>query len=361
MNALVVSETLTPAIFSQEGGIDAMLAKLEADVRAVQTDISTPAGRKAIASLAHKVARSKTAFDDMGKDLVADLKKQTGAIDAERKKVRDRLDALKEEVRRPLDEYEAAEAKRIAIHENTIQAIIDLGLFSDEMPASAEVVDRLAALESLPDRDWQEFKQRAGAARSETFAKLQALKGAALAREAEAAELARLRAEETARLQRERDEQIAAEAAARATREAEDRAEVERQRAARETAEATRLAAERERQAESDRLAAIARAEKAERDAAEAFEKSVRDAAAAAAKAETDRLAAIEAERQRVADIEAAAAKEAERRAADHEHKKRFNSEALEALIGLGLSRPQAVDVLTAVYRGAVPHFSITY
>ncbi|MDB5618535.1 hypothetical protein [Tardiphaga sp.] len=263
MNALVVIETLTPAIFSEEGGIDAMLAKLEADVRSVVTDISTAAGRKAVASLAYKVARSRSAFDEMGKDLVSDWKKQAKAVDMERARVRDRLEALQAEVRKPLDEYEADEAKRIADHQNTVQAIIDLGTFSNDMPLSGYVVDRLTALDALPDRDWEEFKQKAATARSETFAKLQALKGASLAREAEAAELNRLRAVEAERLRREHEERISVAAAEAATKLAEERAAQEAKRIADE-------AAERERQAEQDKAAAIARAEKAERDAADA-------------------------------------------------------------------------------------------
>src|SRR5882724_789698 len=104
MNALVVIETLTPAVYSQPNGIETLIANLEAKVRGVPTDISTPAGRVAIKSLAYQISRSKTALDDMGVALVADLKKQTGAVDAERKKVRDRLDALRDEVRKPVDD-----------------------------------------------------------------------------------------------------------------------------------------------------------------------------------------------------------------------------------------------------------------
>jgi hypothetical protein len=43
--------------------------------------------------MAYKVARSKTALDDGGKKLVADLKQIPKKIDAERKRVRDPLDA----------------------------------------------------------------------------------------------------------------------------------------------------------------------------------------------------------------------------------------------------------------------------
>jgi hypothetical protein len=343
MNALVVIETLTPAIFSEEGGIDAMLSKLEADVRSVATDISTPKGRKEIASLAHKVARSKTAFDSLGKDLAAEWKTKAKAIDTERSRVWDRLEALQAEVRKPLDEYEAAEAKRLADHQNAIQTIIDLGTFSSESPLSGYVVDRLKALDSLPDRDWQEFKQPAAKARSDTFAKLQALKGTALAREAEAADLARLRAAELAREQQEREDRIAAAAAAHATREAEERAET------------ARLKADREK------VEAIAAQKRAEAETARVQEAAERDRVAMELAVEANRLIAIENERQRVAAIAKAEADETTRREADKAHRKSINSEALKALVVAGLTVEQGVMVVTAIVRGHIPHIKISY
>jgi colicin import membrane protein len=119
MNALVSIDvaTLTPASVFAPGGMEGIISKLEAEVRAIDRDITTPEGRDAVKSLAYKVARSKTALDDMGKELVADIKKQAGAIDADRKLARDRLDALKEEVRGPLTQWEEAEANRISGHE----------------------------------------------------------------------------------------------------------------------------------------------------------------------------------------------------------------------------------------------------
>jgi hypothetical protein len=354
MNALVIIETLSPAIFSEAGGIDAMLEKLEADVRAIATDISTPAGRKAVASLAHKVARSKTAFDGMGKDLAAEWKVKAKAIDTERARVWDRLEALQAEVRKPLDEYEAAEAKRIADHQNSLQAIIDLGTFGSDLPASAEIISSLMALETLPDRDWQEFKQKAATARSETFAKLQALKEAALAREAESAELERLRAEQSARERQEREDRIAAEAAARATREAEERAAAEARRVADATAEA-------QRKADQDRADAIALAEKTQRDAEAAAAKAESDRIAAAGRAEAERVAAVEAERRRVAEAEAAALAEAEARERNKAHKKAVNNDAKAALIAAGLSEADSIKAITAIALGQVPNVKISY
>lgn len=354
MNALVVIETLTPAVFTEPGGIEAIISKLEADVRSIDTDISTPAGRAAIKSLAHKVARSKTALDDMGKALVADLKKQTGAVDADRRVIRDRLDALKDEVRKPLTDWEDAEDRRIAGHQNEIQRLIDLASFAAERPTAAEVSERLAALEAMPKRDWQEFAKPADVARSETFSKLTVLKAAAVKFEAEQAELARLRAEQVAREQKERDDRIATEAAEKARLAAEAKA-------AREAKEAADAAEAQRRKIEQDRSDAVARAEKAERDAVAAKAKAAKDKKDAADKADREKAAALKAERDRVAAIKAAEDAETARRERDKEHKKKINSEALAAFVSLGFSDADGVKIVTAIARGVVPNVKISY
>lgn len=354
MNALVVIDTLTPAVFTEPGGVEAIISKLEADVRSIDTDISTPAGRAAVKSLAHKVARSKSALDEMSKALVTDLKKQTGAVDADRRIIRDRLDALKEEVRKPLTDWEDAEDARIAGHQNEIQRLIDMAAFSAERPTAAEVSERLTALEATPKRDWQEFAKPAEAARSEALSKLTALKAAAVKFEDEQAELARLRAEQAAREQKERDDRIAAEAAEQARLVAEAKA-------TREAKEAAARAENERLRVEQERADAIARAEKAERDAKEAAAKAERDRKAAEAKAESDRALAVDAERRRVAAEAEAAAVETEKRERDKEHRKKINSEALAALVKAGLSEADGIKAITAIVLGAVPHVKIAY
>lgn len=354
MSALVVIDTLTPAVFTELGGIESIISKLEADVRAVETDISTPAGRAAVKSLAHKVARSKTALDDMGKALVADLKNQTGAVDADRRIIRDRLDALKDGVRKPLTDWENAEVARISGHQNEIQRLIDMAALTAERPTAAEISERLAALEAAPKRDWQEFAKPAKTARSGAFAKLTVLKAAAVKFEAEQAELARLRAEQAAREQKERDGRIAAEAAEKARMVAEAKA-------AREAKEASDRAENERRVVEQERAVAVARAEKAEREAKEDAAKAERDRKAAEAKAESDRAIAIDAERRRVAAEAEAAAAEAEKRERNKQHRKKINSEALSALVEAGLSEVDGIKAITAIVRGAIPHVKINY
>jgi len=341
MNALVTIETLTPAVVFAPGGVDAIISKLEADVRAVGTDISTEAGRKAVASLAYKVARSKTALDDMGKQLVADLKAQTGKIDAERRVIRDRLDALRDEVRKPLDDFEQAEKSRVEAHEAAIAAMTQL--LHTPAVGSDDVSRYLDELSRIAQRDWQEFSTRATATADEVRNRLNQTLADMTKREQEAAELARLRAEQVAREQAEREARIAAEAAERAKADAEAAAKREAEQVA------SRAAAEQAR-VERERAEAVARAERAE------AEKK-----AAAEKAERDRLAAVEAERKRVADAAAKEAADKARREKDKAHRAKLNNEALAALTALGIEADLGKAVIAAIARGEVPHISIEY
>lgn len=353
MNALVTIDTLTPAVVFAPGGVESIISKLEADVRNVVTDISTEAGRKAIASLAYKVARSKTALDDMGKDLVAGLKAQTGKIDAERRIIRDRLDALRDEVRKPLDNFENAEKERVAGHEAILAAILEAAQLSADA-GTAAINARIGAVRDLSQRDWQEFAARATATIDTARKTLETALAQATKREAEAAELARLRAEQIAREQAEREAKIAAEAAERARIAAELKAE-------REAAEVAARAEAERRRVDKERADAIARAEQAEADKRAAAATAVQDAKNAAEAAERSRLAAIESERKRVADEAAKEAAEKARREADKAHRAKFNNEALAAFEALGFAKEPSRLLVETIARGEVPHVSINY
>lgn len=353
MNALVTIETLTPATVFAPGGVESILSKLEADVRAFTTDISTETGRKAVASLAYKVARSKTALDEMGKELVSDLKAQTGKIDAERRIIRDRLDALRDEVRKPLDDFENAEKERVAAHEAILFAISEAAQLTPGAGIAA-INARLEVVRDLSQRDWQEFSARATVTAETARKALDAALVQETKREAEAAELARLRAEQLAREQAEREAKIAAEAAERAKVAAEAKA-------AREAQEAAAKAEAERKRVEQEKADAVARAEKAEADKKAAAAKAAQDAKNAAEAAERSRLASVEAERKRVAEIAAREAAEKAKREADKAHRAKFNNEALAAFEALGFAKEPSRALVEAIARGEVPHVSINY
>lgn len=336
-------------VYSAEKGLDPYLQIIKTEIDAFVPDVSTKKGRDAIASIAYKVARSKTALDNAGKELVAELKEVPKKIDAERKRMRDLLDAWQADVRRPLTEWEEAEAARVARHQGEIDKI-NLRLECRDLD-SAELKTNIAWLEGLAISEaWEEFEAEAARAKDKA---LIALREALVAREkfeAEQAELERLRAEAAAREQADREARIAQEAAERARREAEERDRAYRENVARQAAEAQAAAERRElelklqaEQAEREKVEAQRRAEQAERDAQARVE------------------AAAAAERQRQADEQDRIERETAAREADKAHKKAINNEALAALIAGGMPEECAKQAITLIAQRKIPHITINY
>ena len=337
-------------VYATPAGLDPYLQQIKQEIDAFVPDVSSKKGRDAIASIAHKVARSKTALDNIGKELVAELKDVPKKIDAERKRMRDLLDQWKDEVRRPLTEWEEAEQARVEELSSRVQMMREYADEAGDYDA-AYLRSRIARLESTPvDQSWQEYEAEGHRVKAAT---LDALRAALVKREAfdaEQAELARLRAEAAAREQKEREECIAREAAERAQREAEAKAQAEREAITRREQEAKAAAERRE-------LELTLAAERAEREKAEALRREQE------AKAEAERKAAeaVEAEKRRVAALAAAEAAEAKRREADKQHKAQVNRAAMQALIDGGVSEDCAKVVITLIAKKAIPAVSITY
>lgn len=347
--------TLPPAenalqVFSTPAGLDPYLAQIKAEIDTFTPDVSTKKGRDAIASIAHKVARSKTALDNIGKELVAELKDVPKKIDAERKRMRDLLDLWKDDVRRPLTEWEEAEEARVNRHK---QGLVWFDLRANENSSldSLELKATISEVESvLVGETWEEYEAEAHRAKAKALESLRCALEKREAYEAEQAELARLRAEAAAREQKEREERIAREAEERAKRDAEERAQTEREAVARREAEAKAAAERRE-------LELKLAAEKAEREKLDAEQRAVQ----AAKDAEARVAAAAEAERQRIAKEQAAAAAEQQKREANKSHKAAINRQAMQDLIAGGIAEDCAKAVITLIAKGKVSNVDIHY
>ncbi|ENR4036571.1 hypothetical protein ACEVMN_005470 [Pseudomonas aeruginosa] len=337
-------------VYSAANGLDPFLAKIREEIDGFVPDVSTRKGRDAIASIAYKVARSKTALDNVGKELVAELKEVPKKIDAERKRMRDLLDSWQAEVRKPLTEWEEAEEARVSKHKAGIEwfrSRPDEHRYSD----SAQIRAAIAEVQAVKIGDpWQEFEAEALRAKANA---LEALSGHLASREkfeAEQAELERLRAEAAAREQKEREERIARQAAEAERLAAERRAQEEREAAARRETEAKAAAERRElelrlaaEKAEREKLEAQQRAEQAERDA----HRRAEEAAAA--------------ERQRQADEQVRIEREAAAREADKAHKKAINNEALAAFVAGGMDESSARRAVTLIAQRKIPGVHIYY
>ncbi|HEC5315678.1 hypothetical protein [Citrobacter sp. Cf042] len=316
---VVIEKSSAMAVFTNNEQLDPIIEKIEKEARSLVPDVSTKKGRDAIASMAHKVARSKTYIDNAGKDLVAELKALPKQIDESRRIARERLDALKDEVRRPLTEWEA-EQERIKAEE-------------------------AAKIKAEEDRKKFESDHEIALLMNEAFDR----------------ELAEKKAEEE-RQRIAHEEELKRQAAEQAKREAEEKA-------------ATELAAAKKR--EEDAIAARAQAELLAKQERERAEQEAKDAAA---KAEAEKKAAIEAE-QRKAQEEAdrikreAEAKEVARlaeekriadekakREADVKHRKTVGTNIVNALTShTSLTREQAIEVLTALKDDLIPCAKIHY
>jgi hypothetical protein len=347
--AIVPPKETALQVFQAANGLDPYLQQIRAEIDGFTPDVSTKKGRDAIASIAHKVARSKTALDNVGKELVADLKEIPKKIDAERKRMRDLLDAWKDEVRAPLNEWEQAEADRVAKHQAGIDQI-NLRLEFRDLDA-AELAANIEWLEGIAiGEHWDEFEAEAARAKDKALTALREALTIRQKHEAELAAIAKFQAEQAQREQKERDERIAREAAEQAQREAEQRAQAERDAAAKREADAKAAAEQRELQLKLEaeqsarrELEAQQRAEQAERDA------------------EAKAQAAAAAERQRQADEQARIEAEAKAREADIAHKTAVLTSIKESFMGAGITEEQAKAIINMIRKGEVPSVSITY
>ncbi|EMP5829088.1 hypothetical protein R1R65_001567 [Klebsiella oxytoca] len=327
---VVIEKKNAMAVFTNNDQLDPLIELIEKEARSLVPDVTTKKGRDAIASMAHKVARSKTYIDNAGKDLVADLKALPKQIDESRRVVRERLDALKDEVRRPLTEWEAEQARiaaEKAAEEERLRIEAEQKAALEALRKQVEVDHEMAL---LMDKDIdRERADKAAEAERQRIAREEEIKR---------------QAEEKAK--REAEEKHRAEMEASARREAEERA-------AKERAERERI--EAQQRAERDRIAAEQKAE--------ADKQAAIDAERRKAQEEADRIRREAEQREQARlDEEKRKADEQARREADVKHRKAVGTEIVKALLAnTSLTRDQAIEVLTAVKDGRIPHAGISY
>ncbi|HBW8269840.1 TPA: hypothetical protein MFL74_001999 [Klebsiella pneumoniae] len=317
LTVIEIKPEQAPTLY-RAGGLDAYLEQIRQAVNEVP-DLTTKKGRDRVASLAAQVSRSKTAIEKPGREYLKRLKEAVRPAEAEIKRFVDACDELRDATRRPLTEWEA-EQERIKAEE----------------AMNALHVEALAMNEEF---------DRQLAARIESDHEMALLMNDAFDRE---------QAEKKAEAERQRiahEEEIKRIAAAAAAREVEQRAQREREEAAlREAA----LKAQAE-QAERDRIAAEQKAEADKQAAIEAERRKAQEEADRIRREAEQREQARLAEEKRKADEQA-------RREADVKHRKAVGTEIVKALLAnTSLARDQAIEVLTAVKDGRIPHTGISY
>lgn len=317
LTVIEIKPEQAPALY-RAGGLDAYLEQIRQAVNEVP-DLTTKKGRDRVASLAAQVSRSKTAIEKPGREYLKRLKEAVRPAEAEIKRFVDACDELRDATRKPLTEWEA-EQERIKAEE----------------AMNALHVEALAMNEEF---------DRQLAARIESDHEMALLMNDAFDRE---------QADKAAEAERQRiahEEEIKRLAAAAAAREVEQRAQREREEAAHREAV---LKAQAE-QAERDRIAAEQKAEADKQAAIEAERRKAQEEADRIRREAEQREQARLAEEKRKADEQA-------RREADVKHRKAVGVEVVKALMAnTSLTRDQAIEVLTAVKDGRIPHTGISY
>ncbi|WP_427150992.1 hypothetical protein [Klebsiella pneumoniae] len=317
LTVIEIKPEQAPALY-RAGGLDAYLEQIRQAVNEVP-DLTTKKGRDRVASLAAQVSRSKTAIEKPGREYLKRLKEAVRPAEAEIKRFVDACDELRDATRRPLTEWEA-EQERIKAEEAML----------------ALHVEALAMNEDF---------DRQLAARIESDHEMALLMNDAFDRE---------QADKAAEAERQRiahEEEIKRMADAAAAREVEQRAQREREEAAHREAV---LKAQAE-QAERDRIAAEQKAEADKQAAVEAERRRAQEEADRIRREAEQREQARLAEEKRKADEQA-------RREADVKHRKAVGTEIVKALLAnTSLTRDQAIEVLTAVKDGRIPHTGISY
>jgi len=252
--ALVIKEN--PKLIFQEGTAESFFEYYAAEMRSIVTDATTAKGRKDIKSLAHQVARTKTAIEEAGKEISAVFKDKARIVDNQRNAIKEKLQALQDEIKGPALEWEAEDEKRISAIKAQIESMGTVDYTVEAMEAKLEELRN-------DTFDYQEFSEQAALVRVKAIESLEA--GIVRRKEeiieeerlaAERAELEKLRKEKEERERKEREGEIRRQAVEAEKERIEREAREKVEKANREAAEAE----ERKRKAEADAKAAEERA-----------------------------------------------------------------------------------------------------
>ncbi len=348
-NALITVEKINALEVFTDKGMTPILEEINKKVALLVPDVTTAKGRKEIASMANKIARSKTLLDEVGKNLVADWKAKAKVVDDSRKIMRDQLDQLKEVTREPLTKWELAERARLEKYETGLKDLIAFQTI--QHGANVQMIeDIIQEIKSIEVTDeWGDFKERAVAAQSYAMKNAVARLEERKAYEEQQAELAALRAQQAEGMRVEEAKRMKAAEEKRIQELADQKAKAQ-------------LA-----KAEADAAAAIQRAKDAELRAKQAEENAKRDAELAiqrekqreeTAKREAEFTAKKEAER--AAAEKAKAAAEAKRREEAAKDRVKRVDEASDAITKILTDDDDAngSDIVAAIIAGDVPHIS---
>ena len=159
--------TLPPSDLFKGFFLDKLIEEIREQSISIVPDLSTDKSRKAIASNAYKVTRSKTAIIAASKELIKTLEEEIAPIneriDGIKKSVKSSgviLDSIQSEVRAPLSNWELAEKTRIQNIKLRVEGITSQALEYGEdgrKLTKSELQGRLDTLECFSIEGFEEF------------------------------------------------------------------------------------------------------------------------------------------------------------------------------------------------------------
>lgn len=351
-------------VFTTEKGLEPWLQQVRIKVdefMKVLPELSTQKGRDRYASMAHQIAKSKTALEAVGKDLSAKQKELPKKIDAERKRVWDILESWQKEVRKPLDEWQRTEDARIDRHKDAIERIKALasdleGIVADDLQGRIGMVEAVA----LGDQ-WQEFETDAARAKDDALKTLRDTLAVRYKHEAELAEIARFNAEKAERERADHEAAIARAATEKAQREAAEQAEAERLAAAKREQDLLDQAEQQRLQIQHQAEEAKRAAEKAEADRIWAAEQAERAKQLAQKQVQIAAEEARADEQRRQKAAAEAILRQQQEREADKAHKGAIYKAAKEAFMQHGMTEDCARLAVKVIASGFIPAITVTY
>ena len=355
----------------------AELAKLESDNAALVFNYETPKGNKEARSHIFSLRKTKGALERVRKEAKAEALRVGRAVDSEANAIEARIEAMITVHQAEVDKIEQREKDRVTALQTRLAAITPGIVAYDSSTAVRADMARVVAIEI--GADWEEFMAQATSTKEAVLSRLAGELDAAIKREEEAAELARLRAETIAREQADREAAIAKAAVEKAQQEAEamaaaekakvqaalDAAKVEADR--KEAAAALAMKQERERALAAQEAAARREmqlkleAEQADQRRIAAEQRAEQERKDAIARAEKQASDAVKAEQERAAAAKLAEEAETAKRERNRAHKAAINRAAMDSLIAAGVPEDCAKKCVTAIAQGKVEHVTISY
>lgn len=349
LSVIEIKPEQAPALYVANG-LDHFLAQIREYAKETP-DVTTQKGRDRIGSLARAVGSSKKTIEEPGRAYLRHLKEAVKPAEEELRRFTRECDAIRDAILLPRAEWDAeqarlkaeAEAKAAEEAYNAMRDDADKDNATFDKAKADALALKIEADHEIALLMNEKFDRDAADAKAE----------AERQRIAHEEELKRQAVEQA---QREADEKIQREREAALQREADLKSQAAQ-------AEANRIAADKK--AEQDRIDAANKAEADRLAVAQQAEREKQEAIAAEqlkAKQEAERiqLEAKQKEDARLAE-EKRIADEAAARAANVEHKRAINQQAVADLVAAGITEECAVQCVKAIAKGQVSAIAITY